>query len=82
MICLHFLEFCRDFNCIILKVIRTLNRPLASGELRMRHAALWLLFQLSLAFSILLQLNYPCFLIGVGSLGIYKNIKYIILLNG
>jgi 4-hydroxybenzoate polyprenyltransferase len=51
------------------QVQRTSNRPLASGELRMRHAAAWLICQLSLAFAILLQLNNPCFIIGVGSLG-------------
>ncbi|CAG7727305.1 unnamed protein product [Allacma fusca] len=52
------------------KVKRTRTRPLACGHMRMRHATAWLGVQLSVALTILCQLNAPCFILGVGSLGL------------
>ncbi|CAL8096043.1 unnamed protein product [Orchesella dallaii] len=52
------------------KVKRTSDRPLASRQLRMRHATVWLGAQLSVAFGILLHLNPSCFLISCGALGL------------
>ena len=58
-----------EMHCFLIKVKRTRDRPLACGELRMRHATGWLATQLSAALAILCHLNPPCFIIGVGSLG-------------
>ncbi|ODN05928.1 4-hydroxybenzoate polyprenyltransferase, mitochondrial [Orchesella cincta] len=52
------------------KVERTSDRPLASRQIRMRHATVWLGAQLSVAFGILLQLNPSCFLISCSALGL------------
>jgi len=52
------------------KVKRTVDRPLAAGDLRTRQAVVWLGAQLSLALVILFQLPQPCFIVGVGALGI------------
>lgn len=56
------------------KVRRTSSRPLASRQLRMRHATAWLGGQLSIAFGILLTLNPSCFLISCGALGSSHNL--------
>lgn len=53
----------------VVQVKRTVDRPLASGQLRSRHAVAWLASQLSISLGILCQLPEPCFVIGVGSLG-------------
>lgn len=50
------------------QVTRTAGRPLASGALRMRHAALFLLLLLLIGLSILLQLNPLAQLLGASSL--------------
>ena len=50
------------------RVTRTAGRPLASGALRMREAALFLLALLALGLAILLQLNGLAQLLGVASL--------------
>ncbi len=50
------------------KVTRTAGRPLASGALRMRHAAAFLAVLLGLGLLILLQLNRAAQLLGVLSL--------------
>ncbi|WP_291366103.1 4-hydroxybenzoate octaprenyltransferase [Acetobacter sp. UBA5411] len=60
------------------QVTRTAGRPLASGALRMRHAALFLLLLLLIGLSILLQLNPLTQLLGVSSLilvGLYPLAK-------
>ena len=49
-------------------VTRTAGRPLASGALRMRHAALFLAGLLGLSFAILLSLGPVAQLLGVASL--------------
>lgn len=50
------------------KVTRTAGRPLASGALRMRHAALFLAALLAIGLAILLQLNGLARALGVASL--------------
>lgn len=50
------------------RVQRTKTRPLASGELNIRQAIVWTSLQLSASFLILLQLNLPTILIGIGSI--------------
>nr|WP_194303345.1 4-hydroxybenzoate octaprenyltransferase [Acetobacter estunensis] len=50
------------------QVARTAGRPLASGALRMRHAALFLLLLLLIGFVILLQLNGLTQILGASSL--------------
>jgi 4-hydroxybenzoate polyprenyltransferase len=50
------------------QVTRTAGRPLASGALRMRHAALFLLLLLMIGLGILLQLNPLSQLLGASSL--------------
>ena len=50
------------------KVTRTAGRPLASGALRMREAAVFLAALLAISFVILLQLNPLAIGLGVGSL--------------
>ena len=50
------------------KVARTAGRPLASGALRMRQAAVLLAGLLVIGLGILLQLNRLCWGLGVGSL--------------
>ncbi len=50
------------------KVSRTAARPLASGELRMRQAAWFLMALLAGGLLVLLQLNPLCWALGVGSL--------------
>jgi len=50
------------------QVTRTANRPLASGALRMRHAALFLALLLGISLLILLQLRPLAQALGVGSL--------------
>ncbi|BCK75718.1 4-hydroxybenzoate polyprenyltransferase [Acetobacter aceti NRIC 0242] len=60
------------------QVTRTAGRPLASGALRMRHAALFLLLLLLIGLSILLQLNPLTQLLGASSLilvGLYPLAK-------
>jgi 4-hydroxybenzoate polyprenyltransferase len=49
-------------------VARTAGRPLASGALRMRHAAWLLAAMLAIALLVLLQLNPLCWLLGALSL--------------
>ena len=49
-------------------VTRTASRPLASGALRMREAAVFLAVLLAIGLTILLQLNQLAQLLGVGSL--------------
>lgn len=51
-------------------VTRTASRPLASGVLRMRHAAIFLVALLSLSLLILLQLSPLAQLLGVASLAL------------
>ena len=50
------------------QVTRTAGRPLASGELRMRQAAWFLLALMGIGLLVLLQLNPLCWALGVGSL--------------
>lgn len=50
------------------QVSRTAGRPLASGVLRMRHAAIFLVLLLALGLGILLQLSLLAQMLGVGSL--------------
>ncbi len=50
------------------KVSRTAGRPLASGAVRMRQAAAFLVLLLAVSLLILLQLNLLAELLGVGSL--------------
>ena len=52
------------------RVTRTAARPLASGALRMRHAAWFLAALLGLGLAILLQLNPLAQALGVGSLAL------------
>jgi 4-hydroxybenzoate polyprenyltransferase len=52
------------------KVTRTIGRPLASGALRMRHAAIFLAILLAISLVILLQLNTLAQILGVSSLGL------------
>ena len=52
------------------KVTRTAGRPLASGALRLRHAAGFLALLLALGLAILLQLQPFARWLGVGSLGL------------
>ncbi len=52
------------------QVTRTAGRPLASGALRMRQAALFLAFLLGLSLLILLQLRPLAQILGVASLGL------------
>ena len=61
-------------------VARTAGRPLASGALRMRHAAWTLAAMLALALLVLLQLNPLCWALGAGSLvlvGLYPLAKRV-----
>jgi 4-hydroxybenzoate polyprenyltransferase len=51
-------------------VVRTANRPLASGALRLRHACVFLLFLLGASFLILLQLPPTAQWLGVASLAL------------
>ena len=50
------------------RVTRTASRPLASGALRMREAAIFLAALLAIGLTILLQLNHLAQLLGVASL--------------
>lgn len=62
------------------KVVRTRYRPLASGELSMLDAWMFLGGQLSLALLVLLQLNWYSILLGASSLGlvcVYPFVKRI-----
>ena len=52
------------------KVARTANRPLASGRLRLRHAAVFLVLLLTLSALILLALNDFTILLAVSSLAL------------
>jgi 4-hydroxybenzoate polyprenyltransferase len=61
-------------------VARTAGRPLASGALRMRQAAVLLVALLAVALLILLQLNPLCWVLGAGSLvlvGLYPLAKRV-----
>ncbi len=61
-------------------VARTATRPLASGALRMRHAALLLAGLLLAGLVVLLQLNPLCWVLGVGALvlvGLYPLAKRV-----
>jgi 4-hydroxybenzoate polyprenyltransferase len=55
----------RDFDR---KVERTKNRPIASGEISLRNAAIFLVILLLLAFLVLLQFNLPTIILGFISL--------------
>ena len=62
------------------KVARTAGRPLASGALGMRHAALMLVCLLLTGLAVLLQLPLLCWALGVGSLvlvGLYPLAKRV-----
>ncbi|WP_323990598.1 4-hydroxybenzoate octaprenyltransferase [Nguyenibacter sp. L1] len=62
------------------RVARTAGRPLASGMLRMRHAAFFLLGLLAIGLAILLQLNPLARILGVSSLllvGLYPLAKRV-----
>ncbi len=62
------------------QVARTAMRPLASGALRMRHAALLLAGLLLVGLAVLLQLNPLCWALGVGALvlvGLYPLAKRV-----
>ena len=50
------------------RVERTRSRPLASGQITMRQGVVWAGIQLSLAFLVLVQLNFPAIMLGVVSL--------------
>ncbi len=50
------------------KVERTKNRPIASGEISVRNAAIFLIILLSLSLLILLQFNLPTIILGFVSL--------------
>ena len=65
------------------KVERTRLRPLPSGQVRVRHAALFLLGQALVGFAVLVQFNGPAILIGLCSLlpvAIYPFMKRIMSL--
>jgi 4-hydroxybenzoate polyprenyltransferase len=49
-------------------VERTKNRPLASGQLSLREAVIWMVLQMTAAFLILLTFNGPAIVLGVLSL--------------
>ncbi|XP_065576554.1 4-hydroxybenzoate polyprenyltransferase, mitochondrial-like isoform X1 [Artemia franciscana] len=51
------------------KVVRTKDRPIASGEISRFHALVFLAGQLGIGLSILLQFNWNSILIGASSLG-------------
>ncbi|MGI4746063.1 MAG: 4-hydroxybenzoate octaprenyltransferase [Janthinobacterium lividum] len=62
------------------KVARTAGRPLASGALRMRQAASFLLLLLLAGLAVLLSLNRLCWILGAGSLllvGLYPLAKRV-----
>ena len=62
------------------QVARTRGRPLASGALRMREAAWFLLVLLLLGLAVLLSLNRLCWVLGAGSLllvGLYPLAKRV-----
>lgn len=50
------------------RVERTRSRPLASGQVSARQGVIWAGIQLSLAFLVLIQLNFPSIMLGVASL--------------
>lgn len=50
------------------RVERTRSRPIASGQITMKQGVVWAGIQLSLAFLVLIQLNFPCIMLGVASL--------------
>ena len=50
------------------RVERTRSRPLASGQVSVRQGVIWAGIQLSLAFLVLIQLNFPSIMLGVASL--------------
>ena len=50
------------------QVARTAGRPLASGALRMREAAIFLVLLLAAGLAVLLSLNRLCWILGVASL--------------
>jgi 4-hydroxybenzoate polyprenyltransferase len=61
-------------------VARTAGRPLASGAVRMREAAVLLVALLVVALAVLLQLNRLCWVLGAGSLilvGLYPLAKRV-----
>ncbi|MCQ8279803.1 4-hydroxybenzoate octaprenyltransferase [Acetobacteraceae bacterium KSS8] len=62
------------------QVERTRGRPLASGALRMRHAAAFLILLLAAGLAVLLALDPLCWALGVGSLvlvGLYPLAKRV-----
>ncbi len=62
------------------QVARTAGRPLASGALRMRHAAIFLVVLLAAGLAVLLSLNRLCWILGVVSLvlvGLYPLAKRV-----
>ena len=62
------------------QVARTAGRPLASGALRMRHAAIFLGLLLAAGLAVLLSLNRLSWLLGAGSLllvGLYPLAKRV-----
>ncbi|ODV95630.1 hypothetical protein PACTADRAFT_50327 [Pachysolen tannophilus NRRL Y-2460] len=52
------------------KVVRTIERPLASGRVSVKQASIFLLGQLSVGLMVLLQLPLDCFLLGASSLAL------------
>lgn len=65
------------------KVERTRQRPLPSGQVRVRHAALFLLAQALVGLAVLLQFNEPAIIVGLCSLApvaIYPFMKRVMSL--
>lgn len=69
----------KDFDA---KVLRTIERPIASGRVSRRNAAKFLIGQLSLGLMVLLLLPSECFLFGASSLSLvltyplFKRVTY------
>ncbi len=57
----------RDFDG---QVARTRSRPIPSGQVTVRQAAVWMCLQALIAFGILLTFNGPAILLGIASLAV------------
>ena len=52
------------------KVARTQSRPIPSGQVTTKQAAIWMGIQAAVAFAILLTFNWPTILLGIASLAL------------
>ena len=57
----------REFDA---QVTRTRSRPIPSGQVTVRQAAVWMILQSLVAFAILLTFNAPAILLGIASLAL------------